>query len=116
VRHLPFAQPFCPTLRGLAVAALPDAAPTATVAVIQGPRFSSAAESAVLRQWGADLVNMTLCPEVAIAAEIGIGTVSICVVTDTDGGVSDDDPDAVTAGCPHHARRGIARLRRGPRR
>lgn len=97
VRHLPFAQPFCPALRALAIAELPDAVPTATVAVIQGPRFSTAAESAMLRQWGADLVNMTLCPEVALAAEIGIGTVSLCIVTDTDGGTSDDDPDAVTA-------------------
>jgi 5'-methylthioadenosine phosphorylase len=97
VQHLPFAQPFCPALRGLALSVVPDAAPKATVAVIQGPRFSTAAESAVLRQQGADLVNMTLCPEVALAAEIGIGTVTLCVVTDTDSGTSDDDPDAVTA-------------------
>lgn len=97
VRHLPFTQPFCPALRAFATAAVPDAVPAATVAVIQGPRFSTAAESAVLRQWGSDLVNMTLCPEVALAAEIGMGTVTLCIVTDTDGGTSDDDPDAVTA-------------------
>jgi 5'-methylthioadenosine phosphorylase len=97
VRHLPFAEPFCPVLRAHAIEALPDAAPRATVAVIQGPRFSTAAESRILRDAGVDLVNMTLCPEVALAAEIGIGTVAICVVTDADSGTSADDPDAVTA-------------------
>jgi 5'-methylthioadenosine phosphorylase len=97
VRHLPFAEPFCPVLRSIAIEALPDAAPRATVAVIQGPRFSTTAESRILRDSGVDLVNMTLCPEVALAAEIGIGTVTICIVTDTDSGSSADDPDAVTA-------------------
>lgn len=97
VRHLPFAEPFCPVLRSIAIEALPDAAPRATVAVIQGPRFSTAAESRILREAGVDLVNMTLCPEVALAAEIGIGAAAICVVTDTDSGTSADDPDAVTA-------------------
>jgi 5'-methylthioadenosine phosphorylase len=97
VRHLPFAEPFCPTLRELAIQALPDAAPSATVGVIQGPRFSTRAESHILRESGIDLVNMTLCPEVALAAELGLGTVTLCVVTDTDAGGSGDDPDAVSA-------------------
>jgi 5'-methylthioadenosine phosphorylase len=97
VRHLPFAEPFCPMLRGLAIESMPDAARRSTVAVIQGPRFSTAAESRILRDAGADLVNMTLCPEVALAAEIGIGTVALCLVTDTDSGTSPGDPDAVTA-------------------
>ena len=97
VQHLPFAEPFCPVLRAVATEALPDAAPRGTVAVIQGPRFSTAAESRILRESGVDLVNMTLCPEVALAAEIGIGTVTICIVTDTDSGISVGDPDAVSA-------------------
>ncbi|MCD2442041.1 MTAP family purine nucleoside phosphorylase [Agromyces sp. SYSU K20354] len=97
VRHLPFAEPFCPVLRSLAIDVLPDAAPRATVAVIQGPRFSTAAESRIFRESGIDLVNMSLCPEVALAAEIGIGTVTMCIVTDTDSGTSAGDPDAVTA-------------------
>ncbi|GAA1835118.1 MTAP family purine nucleoside phosphorylase [Agromyces salentinus] len=97
VRHLPFAEPFCPVLRGLATDALPDAAPRATVAVIQGPRFSTAAESRLFRDSGVDLVNMTLCPEVALAAELGIGTVTLAIVTDTDSGNFADDPDAATA-------------------
>ncbi|WP_022889433.1 MTAP family purine nucleoside phosphorylase [Agromyces italicus] len=97
VRHVPFAEPFCPELRALAAAAMPDAAPAATVAVIDGPRFSTAAESRILRGHGVDLVNMTLCPEVALAAELGMGTVALCFVTDTDGGISADDPDAASA-------------------
>ncbi|WP_353828439.1 MTAP family purine nucleoside phosphorylase [Agromyces sp. SYSU T0242] len=97
VRHLPFADPFCPELRRIALDAVPDAAPRATVAVIQGPRFSTRAESAVLRATGIDLVNMTLCPEVALAAELGMGTVTLCLVTDTDTGHVEEDPDAVTA-------------------
>lgn len=97
VRHLPFAEPFCPTLRSIAIEAVPDVATRATVAVIQGPRFSTSAESRILRDAGVDLVNMTLCPEVALAAEIGMGTATVCVVTDTDSGTSADDPDAVSA-------------------
>lgn len=97
VEHLPFADPFCPTLREVAQRALPDAAPTGTVAVIEGPRFSTRAESLALRAAGADLVNMTLLPEVALAAELGIGSVCVCVVTDMDAGFAPDDPGAVTA-------------------
>ncbi|BDZ54537.1 MTAP family purine nucleoside phosphorylase [Agromyces marinus] len=97
VRHLPFADPFCPVLRRTAISAVPDAAARACVAVIQGPRFSTRAEADVLRGAGADLVNMTLCPEVALAAELGMGTVTLCLVTDTDTGRDEGDPDAVTA-------------------
>ena len=100
VRHLPLADPFCPVLRRdsslasftrCAASAAPDAHAGATVAVIEGPRFSTRAESLSLRGDGAHLVNMTLFPEVALAAELGIGTVTLCVVTDMDAGVSEGD-------------------------
>ena len=91
VRHLPLADPFCPVLRRAAASAAPDAHAGATVAVIEGPRFSTRAESLSLRGDGAHLVNMTLFPEVALAAELGIGTVTLCVVTDMDAGVSEGD-------------------------
>ena len=97
VQHLPFADPFCPVLSSVARAAFPDASPAATVAVIEGPRFSTRAESRELRAAGADLVNMTLCPEVALAAELGIGTTTVCFVTDTDAAFKVGDPEAVTA-------------------
>ena len=63
--------------------------------VIQGPRFSTRAESRINRAAGIDLVNMTLYPEIALAAELGIDAVALCVVTDVDSGESAED--AVTA-------------------
>lgn len=97
VRHLPLADPFCPVLRAAARTAAEFAADTATVAVIEGPRFSTRAESRALRGAGADLVNMTLCPEVALAAELGMGSVTICLVTDMDSGADEHDEDMATA-------------------
>ena len=44
---------------------------TGTVITIQGPRFSSRAESNMFRMWGADVVNMTTVPEVVLAKEGG---------------------------------------------
>lgn len=85
VQHLPSADPFCPQLRGIATAVVgSDVIDTATVAVIQGPRFSTRAESRALHAAGAHLVNMTLYPEVPLAAELGIGTVTLAYVTDND--------------------------------
>jgi 5'-methylthioadenosine phosphorylase len=90
VQHLPSAEPFCPQLRELAMTAAPEAAPSATVAVIQGPRFSTRAESLALHAAGAHLVNMTLYPEVPLAAELGIGSVTIAYITDNDAAPSDE--------------------------
>jgi 5'-methylthioadenosine phosphorylase len=95
VRHLPFADPFGGELRGLALAACPEVVDGATVLVIQGPRFSTRAESHINRAEGVDLVNMTLYPEIALAAELGIDAVALCLVTDLDSGESAED--AVTA-------------------
>ncbi|MDZ8172846.1 MTAP family purine nucleoside phosphorylase [Microbacterium xanthum] len=91
VRHLPLADPFCPVLRRAATTAAPDARAEGTVAVIEGPRFSTRAESRSLFRDGAHMVNMTLFPEVALAAELGIGTVTVCVVTDMDAGATEHD-------------------------
>lgn len=95
VRHLPFADPFGTHARRLALEACPELADGATVLVIQGPRFSTRAESRINRASGIDLVNMTLYPEAALAAELGIDVVALCVVTDVDGG--EQAEDAVTA-------------------
>ena len=85
VQHLPAADPFCPTLRGIAAGALGDTVtPTGTVVVVQGPRFSTRAESLWFRAAGAHIVNMTLYPEVPLAAELNIGTVTLAYVTDAD--------------------------------
>lgn len=95
VRHLPFSDPFCPALHEIALGIVTDVVSTASVLVIQGPRFSTRAESRMNRAAGIDLVNMTLMPEVALAAELGMGTVTLCVVTDVDSG--EHAEDAVTA-------------------
>ena len=106
VAHLAAADPFDPELRRLAVDALAvleeNFAPTGTCVVIQGPRFSTRAESLWFRAAGAHTVNMTQYPEVVLAAELNIGTVNLSFVTDADAGLApalDDpaDPDTVSA-------------------
>jgi 5'-methylthioadenosine phosphorylase len=100
VQHLPFAEPFCPALRGALIIALTDSgeafAPTGTTVVIGGPRFSTKAESAVWRQSGADIINMTQYPEAALAAELGMGYAALSFVTDADTG-HEAEAEAVTA-------------------
>jgi hypothetical protein len=52
--------------------------------VIEGPRFSTRAESELFRKWGCDVVGMTCCPEVVLARELGIPYATVAVVTDYD--------------------------------
>ncbi len=92
VQHLGSADPFCPELHEIAVTTLGgDAVHRGTVVVIQGPRFSTRAESEWFRAAGAQLVNMTLYPEVPLAAELGIGTVNLAYVTDNDAAPSEEE-------------------------
>ena len=56
----------------------------ATAVSIEGPRFSTKAESHVFRSWNCDLVNMTLVPEVILAKEAGLLYASIAMATDYD--------------------------------
>ncbi|KAL7988657.1 hypothetical protein Chor_007576, partial [Crotalus horridus] len=55
-----------------------------TVITVEGPRFSSRAESLMFRSWGADVINMTTVPEVILAKEAGICYASIAMATDYD--------------------------------
>ncbi|XP_017805309.2 S-methyl-5'-thioadenosine phosphorylase isoform X1 [Papio anubis] len=55
-----------------------------TMVTIEGPRFSSRAESFMFRTWGADVINMTTVPEVVLAKEAGICYASIAMATDYD--------------------------------
>ncbi|MGL4339040.1 MAG: MTAP family purine nucleoside phosphorylase [Rhodoglobus sp.] len=85
VQHLPSADPFCPVLHTVAAQALSGhAITTGTVVVIQGPRFSTRAESLWFRAAGAHILNMTLYPEVPLASELNMGTVTLAYVTDAD--------------------------------
>lgn len=98
VEHLPFADPFCPTLIEVAGRSIGELGENVvvggTTAVIQGPRFSTRAESRWLRSAGADIVNMTQYPEAALAAELNIGFVNLSFVTDTDAGAEGPERDA----------------------
>jgi 5'-methylthioadenosine phosphorylase len=98
VQHLPAADPFDPELHDIAAAALgsagEDFAESGTVVVIQGPRFSTRAESLWFRSMDAHTVNMTMYPEVPLASELNIATVNLSFVTDTDAGLAPaSDPD-----------------------
>lgn len=88
VQHLPFAEPYDVELRRIARNALEEMGervhPAGTSVVIQGPRFSTAAEARWHRAMGAQLVNMTQLPEAALAAELGFAHVNLAIVTDTD--------------------------------
>ena len=101
VQHLAAADPFCPTLLRVAKSALAEVGEEVivggTVVVIQGPRFSTRAESLWFRAAGAHTVNMTLYPEVPLAAELNMGTVNLSFVTDSDAGLA-PDPDAAPSG------------------
>ena len=55
-----------------------------TTVCIEGPRFSTRAESDLYRSWGAHLVGMTVCPEVVLAKELGIPYANVAIVTDYD--------------------------------
>jgi 5'-methylthioadenosine phosphorylase len=92
--HTPFAEPYDERLRGVAVATARDLGievhDGGTVVVVNGPRFSTRAESAWHRSAGWHVVNMTQCPEAPLAAEAGIPFVGIALVTDYDAGLTED--------------------------
>ena len=94
VCHVSFADPFCPELRAAALLAGASTDTTVhdggTVVVIQGPRFSTRAESAWFRGNGWDVVNMTQYPEAILARELGLCYATIAMVTDWDAGVAGD--------------------------
>ncbi|HET6386290.1 MAG TPA: S-methyl-5'-thioadenosine phosphorylase [Armatimonadota bacterium] len=71
--------------------------PAGTVVVINGPRFSTRAESRWFSSFGWDVINMTQYPEVALARELGICYANISLVTDYDAGLAEDaDAGAVS--------------------
>ncbi|MET3923836.1 MTAP family purine nucleoside phosphorylase [Arthrobacter sp. UYEF20] len=96
VQHLPASEPFCPTLRShlhatLAAHDLPYAQ-QGTVVVINGPRFSTKAESVWYVSGGADIISMTQYPEPVLAAELNMGFANLAFITDSDTGHDGSDP------------------------
>lgn len=89
VAHIGFADPFCPDVS----ARLADAMETlgdihfhrgGTYMCIEGPQFSTKAESRVYRQWGCDIIGMTALPEAKLAREAELCYATIACVTDYD--------------------------------
>jgi 5'-methylthioadenosine phosphorylase len=90
--HAPFADPYCPDLRAALVAAAgEDALGEGTMVVIEGPRFSTRAESQSYAKAGWTVVNMTGHPEAVLARELGLCYATIALVTDLDAGVSAEE-------------------------
>lgn len=92
VDHVSFADPYCPELsdRLATAAAGYPVHRGGTVVVIQGPRFSTRAESRWFRLAGWDVVNMTQYPEAYLARELGLCYAGLASVTDYDTGVEGD--------------------------
>jgi len=88
VCHISVAEPMCPELRQTLMKAARDVNVSThnagTYVCVEGPRFSTRAESKLFRTWGADVVGMTLVPECVLAREAEICYSTIATVTDYD--------------------------------
>jgi 5'-methylthioadenosine phosphorylase len=88
VCHISVAEPMCPELRRTLIAITKEtgirAHDTGTYVCIEGPRFSTKAESRLFRSWNADIIGMTLVPECILAREAEMCYASISTVTDYD--------------------------------
>ena len=94
--HISFADPYCATMRGVilgeARAAGIEVHDGGTLVVVEGPRFSTRAESAWFSSQGWSVVNMTQYPEAVLAREAEICYANISLITDYDVGVEDIEP------------------------
>jgi len=88
VAHIPFADPFCPVLSDIVYRSAKDAGATVhqggTFIAMEGPAFSTRAESRLYKAWGADVLGMTVLPEAKLAREAEICYASIACITDYD--------------------------------
>jgi 5'-methylthioadenosine phosphorylase len=88
VAHVSMAEPTCPRLSAFAAEAVSAAGGTVakggTYLAMEGPQFSSRAESQLYRQWGADVIGMTAMPEAKLAREAELPYALIGMVTDYD--------------------------------
>jgi len=86
--HVDFAEPFCPKLRSLLMEAAAGVGtvvhPSGTYVCMDGPQFSTVAESRMHRAWGGELIGMTCMPEAKLAREAEISYALIALPTDYD--------------------------------
>lgn len=94
--HTSMAEPFDRDLRQALIQAAGDLGlrvhPQGTVVTIEGPRFSSKAESRMYRIWGADVINMSIAPEAILANELEIPYAAVAMSTDYDCWKEDEAP------------------------
>ena len=88
VCHIGMAEPFCEKLRNILIKTGKELKlkihEKGTVVTIEGPRFSTRAESNLFRQWKADVINMSTVPECVLAREAGMCYASVAMATDYD--------------------------------
>ena len=96
MKHTPMADPFDNYLRDRLIAAGHELGLTihskGCILTIEGPRFSTRAESHMFRIWGGDMINMSTAPECMLANELGIPYAAIAMATDYDSWKSDEAP------------------------
>ncbi|HBE40216.1 MAG TPA: S-methyl-5'-thioadenosine phosphorylase [Bacteroidales bacterium] len=94
--HTPMADPFNKNLRALIISSAKKlnlrVHVKGTVVTIEGPRFSTRAESNLFRMWGADIINMSIAPEAILANEMKIPYATIAMSTDYDSWKIDEHP------------------------
>ncbi len=88
VAHVSSADPFCPEIRKVLISCAKESSipygESSTYVCVEGPRFSSRAESKLFRLWGANVIGMTLYPEVILAREAELCYACLAMVTDYD--------------------------------
>ncbi len=96
MKHTPMADPYSEELRNLLIETAKELNlkhhEKGTVVTIEGPRFSTRAESNMFRIWGADVINMSIAPETALANEAGIPYAAVAMSTDYDCWKVDEAP------------------------
>jgi 5'-methylthioadenosine phosphorylase len=95
MKHTPMADPFNKNLRNLLIETATDLNlkihKKGTIITIEGPRFSTRAESRMFRLWGADIINMSIAPEAILANELAIPYATIAMSTDYDSWKEDEE-------------------------
>lgn len=96
LHHVAMPDPFSPDLRSRLIESAETLGlkyhPKGTVITIEGPRFSTRAESSMFRMWGADIINMSTAPECILANEAGIPYAAVALSTDYDAWKTEEDP------------------------
>jgi len=96
MKHTPMADPYSEELRNILIETAKELNlkfhKKGTVVTIEGPRFSTRAESEMFRIWGADVINMSIAPETILANEAGIPYAAVAMSTDYDCWKADEAP------------------------